>query len=57
MSIELPLITGTEVELLFRDEGLEVGMFQDLSLALPELELPRPELSELSRAELSISTG
>ena len=51
-------MTGTDVELLFKDEGLEVGMFQDLSLALPELELPRPELSELSRVEeLSSSTG
>ena len=25
------------------EDGLEVGMCHDLSLALPELELPRPE--------------
>ena len=33
------------MELELREEGLEVGTVHDLSLPLPELELPRPELS------------
>ena len=31
-----------------QEDGLEVGAVHSLSLALPELELPLPELSELS---------